>query len=63
MGKALGRLGAFPEYGAVPQDQRLAARGYRLVAIGEHLVFYVVRPTVVEVRRVLRARRRYSFLL
>lgn len=61
--KALSRLGSFPESGVVPKDARLAARGYRLVVIGEHLAFYIVRPKTVEIRRVLHGRRRYSFLL
>lgn len=61
--KALGRLSAFPHSGSIPKDRRLAARGYRLVVIGEHLAFYVVRPRCVEVRRVLHGRRRYAFLL
>jgi plasmid stabilization system protein ParE len=60
--KALRRLASFPRSGAVPKDPRLAARGYRMVIVGEHLAFYVVRPRFVEVRRVVRGRRRYEFL-
>ena len=60
--KALGRLASFPLSGVVPKDGRLAARGYRMVVIGEHLAFYVVLPETVEVRRVLHGRRRYGFL-
>ena len=61
--KALSRLGSFPESGALPKDPRLAARGYRVLVIGEHLAFYTVRPSSVEVLRVLHGRRLYSFLL
>ncbi len=61
--KTLGRLGSFPESGVIPKDARLAAKGYRVVVLGEHLDFYVVRPTVVEIRRVIHGRRRYAFLL
>lgn len=60
--KALGRLASFPLSGVIPKDPRLAARGYRMVVIGEHLAFYVVLPETVEVRRVLHGRRRYEFL-
>lgn len=61
--RALGRLAAYPESGAAPRDERLAALGYRIVVIGEHLAFYLVRDARVEIRRVLHGRRRYSFLL
>ena len=61
--KALGRLSAFPRAGAVPKDPRLAARGYRVAVIDQHLAFDVVLPRRVEVRRVLHGRRRYGFLI
>lgn len=61
--EVLGRLAAFPLSGAIPKDRRLAARGYRVILIGEHLAFYVIRPRAVEVRRVVHGRRRYDFLL
>ena len=60
--KALGRLAAFPRSGAIPRDRRLAARGYRIVVVDEHLAFYVVLPQTVEVRRIVHGRRRYDFL-
>ena len=61
--RILSRLRAFPKSGFVPKDRRLAASGYRVVALGEHLAFYVVRRNTVQVRRVLHGKRRYSFLL
>lgn len=61
--RALGRLSTFPRSGTIPKDPRLAARGYRMVVIGQHLAFYVVLPRCVEVRRVLHGRRRYGFLI
>jgi toxin ParE1/3/4 len=60
--KALSRLGSFPMSGSAPKDRRLARLGYRMVVIGEHLAFYVVRPRSVEIRRVVHGKRRYSFL-
>lgn len=59
----LARLSAFPESGVRPKDERLAAKGYRVVVLGEHLAFYVVTPRAVQVRRVLHGKRRYEFLL
>jgi plasmid stabilization system protein ParE len=61
--RTIGRLAAFPESGAVPKDERLAALGYRVVVVGEYLVFYVFLHNRVEVRRVLHGRQRYLFLL
>ncbi len=61
--KALGRLASFPLSGPLPKDRRLAARGYRMVVIDEHLAFYIMRSRSVEVRRIVHGRRRYEFLL
>lgn len=63
--EALGKLGSFPEIGPVPKDERLRARGYRILVIDNYLAFYVIheKENIVEVRRVLHGRRRYSFLL
>ena len=60
--KALKRLASFPRSGFVPKDRRLAARGYRVVIVDQHLAFYVERRETVEIRRVLHGRRRYEFL-
>lgn len=61
--QVLERLSRFPESGVLARDRWLAARGYRMVVVGEHLAFYVLRGRRVEVRRVLHGRQRYSFLL
>ncbi len=63
--EALGKLGSFPELGPVIHDDRLSTKGYRVLVIDSYLVFYVVDESsgVVEVRRVLHGRRRFSFLL
>ena len=61
--KTLERLAQFPASGTVPRDERLAAQGYRMVIIGEYLVFYIVRGPKIEIHRVLHGRQRYSFLL
>jgi len=63
--EALGKLGTFPELGPVVRDDRLSAKGYRVLVIDNYLAFYVVdeESGVVKIRRVLHGRRRYSFLL
>jgi plasmid stabilization system protein ParE len=49
--------------GTVPRDERLAALGYRVLVLGEHLVFYKVLPSQVRVYRVLHGRRKYAHLV
>ena len=39
------------------------ANGYRLLAVKNYLVFYVVNGTTVEIRRIMYERRRYELLL
>lgn len=56
-------LADLPLSGAIPKDRRLKLLGYRMVIIGNYLVFYVVSDTVVEIRRVLHGSHNYSFLL
>ena len=60
---SLGRLEHYPKSGVVPKDGRLARIGYRMVVVGEYLVFYIFRRNKVEIRRILHGRQRYSFLL
>lgn len=60
---SLHRLSRFPRSGSAPKDPRLAAKGYRMVVVGEYLAFYVVRQGTLQVRRLIHGKRRYSFLL
>jgi toxin ParE1/3/4 len=41
----------------------LRAKGYRVLVILSHLVFYVVIGETVQIRRILHGRRKYEFLL
>ena len=41
--RSLSRLSAFPRSGAVPKDRRLAAKGYRVVVVGDYLAFYLIK--------------------
>jgi toxin ParE1/3/4 len=61
--KAIGRLASHPFLGAVPKDDRLAELGYRILVVDKILVFYVAKPPVVQIRRLLHGARRFAFLL
>ena len=47
----------------VHQDPLLKLVGYRIIPIDNYLVFYVVRSNVVQIHRVLYAKRNYLQLL
>jgi toxin ParE1/3/4 len=61
--RAVVKLENFPFMGTVPKDNRLQSLGYRILVIDNYLVFYVVKGSIVEIRRILHGKRRYSFLL
>ena len=61
--KAISKLANFPKLGTVPKDQRLGLLGYRMLIIDNYIAFYVVEGDVVEIRRIVHGRRRYSFLV
>lgn len=56
-------LGMMPERCPRPRDLALAAKGYRYLVVGNYLVFYVVSGNIVQIRRILYARRDYQQLL
>ena len=56
-------LRIMPERCPRPRDLALAAKGYRHLAVGNYLVFYVVVGNIVQIRRMLYARRDYKHLL
>lgn len=60
--ETVSKLGDFPLMGQVPKDRRLEHLNYRLLIVGNYLVFYVVEDNYVEIRRILHGRRKYSFL-
>jgi len=59
----VGQLGKFPRMGVVPRAPHLEQSGYRMLVIRNYLVFYVIIQEVIEIRRVIHGRRKYSFLL
>ena len=56
-------LSKLPERCPKPKDLALAAKGYRYLVVGNYLVFYVIVGPVVQIRRILYARRDYKQLL
>ena len=56
-------LSTMPERCPRPRDLALAAKGYRYLVVGNYLIFYVVAGNVVQIRRILYARRDYRQLL
>lgn len=60
---AISQLTENPGLGVVPGDDRLKNLGYRMLIIGDDLVFYVVKARTVQIRRILHGARNYQFLL
>lgn len=60
--QAIDRLSDFPHSGSIPNDIRLRSLNYRIIVVGNYLVFYVVMNDEVEIRRILHGRRKYDFL-
>ena len=57
------KLAHNPESGIVPKDDRLKKLGYRILIIRNYLIFYVIKPKTVQIRRVIHGARQYSNLL
>jgi addiction module RelE/StbE family toxin len=60
---AIERLIDFPELGVIPKEVRLQSLGYRMLIVEKYLVFYVIFDDIVEIRRIIHGKRKYSFLL
>lgn len=58
----IGNLHRFPESGQIPRQGYLQAKGYRILVIGDYLVFYRLKQKVVKIDRVIHGKRRYEFL-
>ena len=56
-------LKAHPFTYSVHQDSLLKLIGYRVIPIGNYLMFYVVKSNVVQIHRILYAKRNYLRLL
>lgn len=54
------RLKDFPLRGATPKNRRLARLGYRMIIVGNYLIFY--NNEAAEIRRIFSSQRDYQFL-
>ncbi len=61
--RSIARLSFNPDIGAIPRDERLGKMGYRILIIQKYLVFYVVKPKFIQIRRIIHGARQYGFLL
>jgi len=62
--RSIAKLADHSELGVIPRDERLKRLGYRMLVIDEkYLVFYVVKPRSVQIRRIIHGARQYRFLL
>ena len=59
----VGTLKTLPERCPSVKDTQLRLRNYRMLLIENYIVFYVVNGKMVEIRRILYARRQYEGLL
>ena len=60
---SISRLASNPNLGAIPKDERLERLGYRMLIVDSYLVFYIVKPRIVQIRRIIHGARQYSFLM
>jgi toxin ParE1/3/4 len=61
--QTISNLETFPYMGSIPKDMRLMHINYRILIIGNYLVFYVVLDETIEIRRILHGIRQFSFLI
>jgi len=59
----IGKLASTPESCHLARDAQLRLRGYRMLPIENYIVFYVINNRIVELRRILYARRQYDRLV
>jgi plasmid stabilization system protein ParE len=59
----IGLLARHLKMGVVPKVPVLKSKGYRMLLVGNYLVFYVILEKKNEIRRVLHSKRSYRFLL
>jgi len=53
-------LAAAPESCPIARDAQLRLRGYRMLPIDNHIIFYVINGKTIELRRILYSRRQYE---
>jgi plasmid stabilization system protein ParE len=56
-------LSEMPKRFPLAMDVQLRLRGYRTMYVKNYIVFYVIEGNIVEIRRILYARRQYEKLI
>ena len=51
-----------PQMGTLPKDDHLKKKGYRILIFEAYLIFYVVKKSSIQIRRVVHGARQYHFL-
>jgi len=59
----ISRLEEFPNMGVTPKDLRLKSLNYKMLVINNYLVFYIIKDSIIEIRRIVHGKRKYSFIL
>lgn len=52
-----------PERCLLAKDKQLRLHGYRILFVKNYMVFYVIKERIIEIRRILYAKRQYKWLL
>lgn len=60
---AVDQLELFPNSGLLPKNEELVKKGYRMLAVHNYLIFYVVLDDAIEVRYVMHGGRDYGVLI
>jgi addiction module RelE/StbE family toxin len=61
--KKIGNLSLHPQMGLIPRNEKLRELGYRVLVLGDYLVFYIIHGQTVVIQRVLHGSREYSDIL
>jgi toxin ParE1/3/4 len=56
-------LEEFPNMGVTPKDLYLKSLSYKMLVINNYLVFYVIKDEIIQIRRIVHGKRKYSFIL
>jgi toxin ParE1/3/4 len=58
----IGGLSKHPHRGQIPRHPQLRSMGYRVLVVESYLVFYRIRPTFIEIHRVVHGSRNLEHL-
>jgi len=59
----IGSLKEMPERCPKCKEPQLAMKGYRMLIVGNYIVFFIVNSNTVQIRRILYGARKYEWLL